>query len=260
MEFDQATLQDIRLTLSYVEKLVSSAYEKTEESKKAKIAKILANPDRYYVDGDELMIHASHPLFDQYRADAKLNIPFDQIHTLDLIGDSSQGSYNAVYLEKTVRFLFPNATRFVSSSAYLHFAAFKMALEQRMQEAENSYENLSFGFSYGGDLYLLEYAGENGLDVYCAAHPFANPSFAPLPLSLANMDAPRIEARYIAHLSVSGDGISSYSFFRQGLYKSGVECLLDECENLKEIVIADDCPQKVELIKLAKERDIKVGE
>ena len=262
MDFDADTRKDIELTLSFVEEIVLDQFKEIGEEKKARIEEILKNPERYYVDDDTLMIHCENPLLGQYRGDMKTDIPFERIQTVDLIGDGSKGFYNAVYLEKTARFLFPNAMKFLSSSAYYHFDAFKKALGKRMEEPVNSYETLWFGFSYGGDLYTLEYIGDYGLDVTCACHPFANTSFSPFPLSIANLETPdfAVEARYVRRLTIKGEGIVSLSSFRQSLYGSGVECLLDDCESLEEVVIEDECPIKDKIIKLAEERGIKVVE
>ena len=259
MEFDVDTLQDIKAILSHIERIVRAQYEQIPEEKKVRIKEILEHPDRYYADGDELIIHSLHPLFGENPSEAKTDIPFDRIRCVDFIGDDANGFYNAVYLEKAARLLFPNATRYVSSSAALHFDSFKSALEKKMQEEAFDYETLWFGFSYEGDLYTLEFLGESGLDVACASHPIASHSFIPLPLCLANMEPPRIEARYIASLSIRGEGISELSPFRQGLYETGVECLLDECANLKEITVSDDCPFKERILRLAEGRGIEVA-
>ena len=259
MEFDVDTLQDIKAILSHIERIVRAQYEQIPEEKKVRIKEILEHPDRYYVDGDELIIHSLHPLFGENPSEAKTDIPFDRIRCVDFIGDDANGFYNAVYLEKAARLLFPNATRYVSSSAALHFDSFKSALEKKMQEEAFDYETLWFGFSYEGDLYTLEFLGESGLDVTCASHPIANHSFIPFPLCLANMEPPRIETRYIASLSIRGRGISELSPFRQGLYETGVECLLNECVNLKEITVSDDCPFKERILRLAERRGIEVA-
>ena len=258
MEFDADTLKDIQAMLSFAERIVQSQKREISEEKKKKVGEITEHPDAYFVDGDELMIHSSNPLLERNRGDIKADIPFERIKTVDLIGDASNGFFNAVYVEKAARFLFPSATKYLSSSAYLHFDSFKKALEKRMGEAVDSYETLWFGFAYGGDLYTLEFVGDDGLDLYCASHPFGNVSFEPLAPSLANMESPRIEGRYIEKLSIKGEGIPSLSSFRQGLYESGVESLLDQCVNLKEIKVDDDCPLKEEIMETAKRRGIKV--
>ena len=260
MRFDEDTLKDIEETLSHIEKIVESEAKAIPEEKRRRVQEILDHPDRYYVEGDELLIHGSSPLLEGSPFEKKGDIPLERIRVVDLIGDEAMGFFNAVYLGKTARFLFPNATSFRSSSAYIHFAPFKEALKKRMEEEEESDKTLWFGFAYGDDIYTLEYAGESGLDLYCASHPFANVAFNPLPLSLANIEPPRIESRYIERLRISGEGISSLSSFRKGLFESGLECLLDECENLKEIEIASNCPLKDEVIRIAKEREIKVIE
>lgn len=259
MEFDVETLKDIQTMLSYVEGLVQTEFQEISEQKKQNVQEIMKHPERYCLDGDELMIHSQNPVLDAFGGDIKSDIPFEDIRTVDIIGDSSCGIYNAVYFDKKARFLFPNATKYLSSSSYFHWEAFKKALEERMKEEEESYETFWFGFAYGGDLYALEYVGESGLDLLCASHPFGNDSFRPLPLCLANIESPGIEGRYIKKLTIRGDGVSTLSAFRQGFYESGVECLLDECENLEELVIADDCPVKEEIVERAKERGIKIG-
>lgn len=258
MVFDADTLQDIKTALSYVERIVRAQFEEIPEGKKERIKEILERTDRYFVDGDELMIYSSNPLFEGKPDSATEGIPFDRIRCVDFIGDDAKGFYNAVYLEKAAHLLFPNATRYVSSSATLHFDSFKSALEKKMREEAFDYGTLWFGFSYEGDLYALEFLGESGLDVACASHPIASHSFIPLPLCLANMEPPRIEARYIQSLFIKGEGISELSSFRQGLYDTGVECLLDECVNLKEITVSDDCPFKERILRLAEGRGIEI--
>lgn len=258
MEYDADTLRDMQTILSYVENLIESQFREIPEERKEKVLDILERPDRYYVEGDTLLIHASNPILEKFPGDIKEDIPFDMIRKVDLIGDSSLGFYNAVYLEKNARFLFPNAMEYQSSSSHYHLDAFKKGLEERMKEEEESFESLMLGFSFNGDLYTVEYIGDTGLDVYCAAHPFANTSFVPLSFALATIDSPMIESRYIKRLTIREDGIPSLSSFRQSFFDTGVECLLDECQNLEEISVSDDCLLKEAILNLAKKRGIKV--
>ena len=77
MEYDADTLRDMQTILSYVENLIESQFREIPEERKEKVLDILERPDRYYVEGDTLLIHASNAILEKFPGDIKEDIPFD---------------------------------------------------------------------------------------------------------------------------------------------------------------------------------------